>query len=231
MKKSHQFLIVCMALIVAIGCRSVSKYTIDSNPVTKTDSGLLGIWKAMEDTSVADFILVQSPYDVHHPIIGWDSVNKRPAIIGEGNIADKRLAATLDVERTKRERHEEIMKEQGLYYYITYFNHHGINPLYQQWTAFPSVVGNSKFLNVYYQDEHILGGHFFVRLIHINKSYDSITTAIIADTTLDMLNNAKELRNRVTKNIKSPSFYSDTLHFYKANGYHLTLKGAVLKAN
>ncbi len=132
------------------------------------------------------------------------------------------------------------MEKKDHYYYITYMNRHGTNPQYQQWSVFPSRVNNETFLNVPYRyvpekNGHVNGqikhGYFFVRLIKINAAYDTITTAIVADTTMSSLTGSEEVRSRISKNGNNPGFYSDTLHFYKVSGYHLSLTESGAKAN
>ena len=70
-----------------------------------------------------------------------------------------------------------------------------------------------------------------MRLININAARDSITTAVVADTTLKSLGSEKQIRRRIAENIDNPVFYSDMVHFYKVNDYHLTLNEAVERAN
>ena len=207
MKNCLQYMLVLL-IGSAFGCKSVSKYTIDSKPLIKIDTGLLGIWKAKEDTDVSNYILVQNNYDVKH------------------NLEEYKFGT------------------YGIYdncYYITYFNTHGKNPRYLQFNSFLSEVRKNKFLNVSYEyvpyrNDHFfrneeVKGYFFVRLINVNASYDAMTIAIIADTTLKYLKNSKEVRTRITNNINKSTFYSDTLHFHKVSSYHLSLRESVNKAN
>jgi hypothetical protein len=227
-----------------LSCKSVSKYTIDEKPLIKTDSAFYGVWKAVEDTDKANYILIQSPYDIYHHVDWWyhmDSVKKR-TYFDEKFLADPdrvRMAFAKDVTMLN-DAYEEFKEKKDHYYYITYFNRHGKNPLYQQWHSFLSKVNNATFLNVPYRYVPIMNGHangpskvgfFFVRLIKISPAFDSITTAVVSDTTLWQLTSSKEVRDRLTKNMNKPTFYSDTLHFYKVSGYHLSLEESKQKAN
>ena len=136
-----------------------------------------------------------------------------------------------DVAHKYKEMHSDSsdeVKNKDFDYYITYFDRNGRNPHYQQWTVFLSKINSAIFLNSNYRYEETYG-YFFIRLIKI--VHDTITTSIVADTTLKYLTSSKEVRNRIAKNINNPGFYSDTLHFYKVNNYHLSLNEAVLKAN
>jgi len=121
------------------------------------------------------------------------------------------------------------VKHKDYYYYITYFNRHGKNPLYQQWTAFLSDINNEKFVNVVYMHEHV-SGYLLVKL-NINSTNDTITTALVADTALKYFHSSEYVRDQIIKHADDPAFYSDTLHFYKLNGYHGGLRGAVERSN
>ena len=245
MIKYFQYSITILFVALITGCNSISKYTIDDKPLIKTDSAFYGIWKAAEDTDKTNYMLVQSPYDIFHEVDWWyhlDSITKR-------SYFDEKFLA--DPERVKMafynnlaelyESYDRFIKEKDHYYYITRMDAHGKNPHYQQWSVFLSKVNNATFLNIPYRyvpskDGHFISGQtkqgfFFLRLIKINAAYDTITTAIISDTTLVHLTSSKEVRNRVEKNVNNPAFYSDTLHFYKVSGYHLFLRESVSKAN
>ena len=211
MVKNFYCCIVIMFIFWMVGCKSYSKYTIDSKPSIKIDTGLLGIWKAVEDTDKANFILIQNLDDAEYKIEEkWRKKNKS--------------YETRDYD-----------------YYLTYMHQHGSHPHYRQFTAFLSTVNKSKFLNVaYYYTPYVKGhpinnqseeGYFFVRLVHLSRKYDTLVTAIVADTTLKYLKSSAEVRERITKNVNNPAFYSDTLHFYKVSRYHARLGESILKAN
>lgn len=245
MIKYFQYSIAILFITLIISCKSISKYTIDDKPLVKTDSSLYGIWKAVEDTDKANYILVQSPYDLFHYVDWWyhlDSIKKR-SYFDEKFLADPervRMAFHKD-ETMYSEAYNDFIGNKDYYYHITRMGMHGKTPHYKQWSVFVSKVNNTIFLNIPYRyvpskDGHYLSGQtkqgfFFVRLVKITAAYDTITTAIISDTTLMHLTNSKEVRNRVAKNINNPAFYSDTLHFYKVSGYHLSLEESVSKAN
>ena len=112
-------------------------------------------------------------------------------------------------------------------YYITYFNRHGRNPLFLEWTAFLSEIDNTSFLDIKFMDV----GFTIIRLIKINSACDTITTALIADTTLKDLKSSKLLCHRIASHLNNPSFYCDTMHFYKVNNVHYSIEEARDKAN
>jgi len=207
MDKYRYYIFVILFATFVYACKSVSKYAIDEKPGIKIDTNILGIWKAVEDTDRANFVLVQNNYDATHL------------------------------------QEEYKYGSYAIYnndYFITYMNMHGQNSLYHQFTSFLSKVKGTEFLNVTYSyspyaDHKFTGmtyeGFFFVRLIHINASFDTITTAIVADTTIKNLKSNGEVRRRIAKNLNTASFYSDTLHFYKVSGYHLSSNESKLRAN
>jgi len=58
-------------------------------------------------------------------------------------------------------------------------------------------------------------GFVFLRILDINDACDEITIAVVGDTTLWQLSSQAEVRGRIASNMNNPSFYSDTLNFYK----------------
>ena len=198
----HAFIAV---LIYALcSCKNFSPYAIDEHPLVKIDTNLLGIWKAVEDTNKKDFILVQNFTDVARNLN--ESFKKEAAYIAN-------------------------QKKEKFTYFITRFDNDGTNPHFQQFHCFISLIKGQKFLNIEYEIGSADSGFLFERIIKINKSFDTITTAIIADTTMRELHNSVEVRKRIEQNINKPSFYSDTLHFYRVNNYHADIRKVVEKAN
>jgi hypothetical protein len=243
-------LLSCVFLLQSlVSCKSYSRYAIDNKATVKKDSSLLGIWKIEEDSDKANFILVQSCYDLLSQSKKWldmSPAEKRVAILkADSNINRGFLESTILPSHEDTVMYEEecakCLKQQDYYYYLTYFNGHGKGPEYEQWEAFPSTINNMKFINVSYRYEPYINdtlvtgqeeeGYFFVRIININPTYDTITTAIVADTTLKYLPNATEVRKLIERKGKMASFYSDTVHLYKVSGYHLSMGKSVEIAN
>ena len=139
------------------------------------------------------------------------------------------------------ESYDKFLLCNNLKYFVTLFTAHGKNPHYQQWDAFLSEVNNERFLNIdytyapyidgKYDRANETNGYFFVRLMKINTNYDSLTISVIADTTLKTLTSSKEVQKIIRKNLINPTFYKDTLHCYKVNGYHLDISESIKKAN
>ncbi len=207
--KSHSQHICALfgfCILINIGCKSYSKYPIDATPKIKIDTGILGLWKAVEDTDKANYFCIESDYNTEVPNI--------PSFKFEHD-------------------------NKSCLYYITYMDMHGSNPLYQQFYAFISIINRQNFLNIaYHHTPYVDGrfvsekdekGYFFTRLIKVTK--DSIITAVVADTTLKQLTNSKDVRKRLEKNSSRPSFYSDTMHFYRVSSYRGGLKGSEVYAN
>jgi hypothetical protein len=170
------------------GCTGFSKYSIDTQPLIKFDARLLGKWKAVEDTDKANYISIRLAI---------------PSIITN----------------------KETAKHKDQVGYITYWNRHGKNQSYADWGSFLSKIGNSTFLNIDGTNTSadsifIVGvrqkeGHYFAKIVHTSKNYDSVTIALVGDPTLRDLKSSKEVRERVTKNVNNPQFYSHTFHFYR----------------
>ncbi len=250
----NRCLLMLFVFANVVGCKSYSKFSIDEHPTIKIDSGLLGIWKPMEDTdkSRASFILIQSPYDIFRVAKWWrglDSAGMRSYLSGRNlrdTIATKMF---LDAEITDKEAefqgsYSKFTTENNSVYYISYFDRHGKSMEdFNQWSAFYSKVKDALFLNIPYRyiPKDSIGqflpssfqkeGFFFVKIININPTYDTITTAIVADTTLKYFHSSEFVRRAVEQHADDPTFYSDTLHFYKVSGYHVSATEAEKIAN
>jgi hypothetical protein len=124
-------------------------------------------------------------------------------------------------------------------YFITYMDHKGINPHYQQFSAWLSKIGQARFLTILYWHQKVDSageyyrdwGYFFVRLIDFNAERKKLTTAIIADTTLPRIGSMDELRRLVQVNIEESTFYSDTMHLTKISDFHSGLSESQVYAN
>lgn len=229
-----------MVCLLLVGCRNYSRYALDDKPTVKLDSSLCGIWKCAEDTDKSNFILVQT----------YDDLESEPPNSTESsadfmrrNGADIKDQDTSAYNKAIRERVEEIeqkMAETRKYsYYFTYFNAHGKNPCYQAFTAFESFIQGIRFLNISYYNQPLspegvpIGenetGYLLLRLLRVSNK--SIVTAMILDTTLKNAGSAAEVRKKVTKNLNNIHYYSDTMHFYKVNDYHIRLYDAPKHAN
>ncbi len=197
--------IVIAGIIVFSGCKNVARYTIDEKPVVKIDKNLLGIWKAAEDTDKNSIIFVQTSEDM---INRFKSRYTNP---DHDTMFQSIYDETINAHK----------KNKDYVYYITYLRYGGL--YYQEWSTFLSKINNETFLNIGRLNGP-LHGFAFVRII--STTYDKITVATVADTTLGNLNSTKEVRNRLEKNLYNPAFYKDTLHFYRVSYYHASLSEA-----
>ncbi len=220
MNRRFSYIIHVLIIVLFWGCKSYSKFAIDKNATIKIDTNLLGIWKISEDTDKANYLLVQSPYDVYLSAYSSDSPHYDPQYY---------------------ERYDRFLLCNNSKYFITRFTAHGKNPQYQQWDAFLSKVKAEKFININYaytpytngryETERETHGYFFVRLMKVNTTYDSMAITIATDTTLRSTTSSKEVRKMIQRNLDNPAFYKDTLHCYKVSGYHLSLVESMKKAN
>ncbi len=121
-------------------------------------------------------------------------------------------------EDTSRTNYFIVKKKDDFKYAITYMNEGGTHIQYEDFTAFISKVGSSRFLNVqyYYKD---VQGYFFLKLVDINEAGDEIVTATVADSTMLEITVPAEVRARITRNVNNPAFFADTAHFYKIKGF------------
>ena len=96
------------------GCKSVSKFAIEQEPKIEIDTNFLGIWKAVEDTDKANFILVQSKIDLYKTFI--DVYNNMDSIYKDSS--------------TYAECIDDLEKRNANLFYFSYMNRHGLNALY-----------------------------------------------------------------------------------------------------
>ena len=197
-----KFIVIALLISVSFcACKSYSRYSIDQQPQISIDTRMLGTWKAIEDTDAKNCVVVQCYRDLFHK----SGPSFADSVKNAGN------------------------------YYITYLNRHGRNPLYQQFEAFLSKVQNAYFLNFHYDnatwEDTTEYGFVLVKFIRINPTYDTVITALVADTSLKKITCSASLRKRISAHLNNPAFYSDTLHFYKVNNVHRSLEEARDNAN
>ena len=184
-------MIICLATLT--GWQKSSNYPIDDKPAIKTDTTLLGIWKAVEDTDKSNYVIVRNYYDTHfiqddkeHQLDKWD------------------LNTT------------EYHKKKDYFYYVSYINKHGHNVRYGNFDAYFSSIAGKKFWNFYSYGNNCL----IIIFIDRNNAGDSITIAAVSNKALSKAGSAADVRQMIANNINNPDWYADTLHLYKVSGYH-----------
>ena len=80
-------------------------------------------------------------------------------------------------------------------------------------TAYLSEINKALFLNINVKDDS--GGYVFLRILDVDVSAGIVKVTSIADTTMIQLASAKQVRERIAKNINNPAFYKDTTYLYK----------------
>lgn len=212
------------------GCQSYSKHSIDEQPIVKFDNNLLGIWKAVEDTNRYDYIIIQNRRDVYEDLVQMVSGFLNDSDASKSWSRDRvRESIADDYKRYCDDKY----KEQK--FYISRMDHGGRNPHYERWEAFVSKIGTSTFLNVpyhYHPDEgEDQSGYFFLRILRISEGGNLIAVAAVKDPALRYMESSREVRKRISEKMLLPSYYSDTLHFYKVSDYHASVEGSVAVAN
>ena len=101
-------------------------------------------------------------------------------------------------------------------YVFTYMNREGSNRTYENMGAFFSNIGDTRFINVrYFNWETNTGGYFFLKVVHADSRGWDMDLALVADTTLKNITSAKEVRERIEKNVNNPSYFKKPVHFRK----------------
>ncbi len=200
------FAAAVILMTLEIKCKSFSKYRIDEKPEIKIDSSLFGIWKAVEDTDKANYILVQSHSDI---------------VAGTGS-TDSSFYNTYFYYFTYMSRHGTNRRYEKFNAFLSKVEN--VNFLNIVYSYTPHVGGEFKI-------EQTEEGYLFVRLIYLNHTKDSLITTIVADTTLKYLAGTDMVRKQIRDKLNAPAFYADTMHFYKVSNYHSSLNGSKIEAN
>jgi hypothetical protein len=224
-----KYFLYCLPFIAAIGmasCESYSKYTIDEKPTIKIDDNMLGIWKVLEDTNHFDYFIVQDASDKINEYNKWVAKNTK----------EHPTSGTEYLEVYK-----SYKKKQDYWYYITRMDKNGLNNTYENFGAFISNIRGATFLSIPYRyfppfydpssEAPEVSGYFFVRILNMNEYHNTMTIAVVGDKTMKDLNSSAEVRKRISQNLNSPSFYSDTLHLFKVSKYHENTKDSRNIAN
>lgn len=223
---------VCLGLLVTIlatGCDSYSKHTIDEKPQVKADARLLGIWKAVGDTNRFDYFLIQNGEDTHREFVAWMGKHK-------GEEQDRNEAVKMIVDRYKS---GDAKNPYTLY--LTRMDQNGTNRHYENFTTTISKIGNATFLNIPYryapaddgemETENEEKGYFFVRILSFNENASLLKVAVVHDPSLKYLSSSAQVRKQIAANMNKPSYYSQTITLYKVSGYHESKKGSITVAN
>lgn len=119
-------------------------------------------------------------------------------------------------EDTDRNNYFIVEKQDDYTYSVTYMNKGGDNRGLEHARAFFSEIGGQKFLNVTNWNNHNVPGYIFLKIKEISAPRSSdITACLIVDTTLYRVPGNAELQSLVEKNLDSPAFYGQDLHFRK----------------
>jgi hypothetical protein len=229
-------------------CTGYSKYPISEKGTIKVDEHMFGIWKAVEDTNKSDFILIQSADDAHYYLSEilrdfgsmkryeeyLDSFTR--AVTGDDRSYPTDTGATINY-LTEEEKKNEKIKDFN--YWVTWFDHNGKNPHYQQWDMHEDRIGKARFFSSEYRHmERDAEGHFispgesgFLTYRLLKTTEDSLVVCVVSDPGMKDLPSSAAVRKKIEKNINNKAFYSDTVHFYKVKAGHFGLNKSMELAN
>jgi len=162
-------------------------------------------WKAghyNEDNDLREISKVYAKY----------ALDEHPAIA-----ADTDLIAIWKMDQDTDPHNYFVFERYDYYNYVfTYMNREGSNRTYENMGAFFSNIGGTRFLNVRYRNwETNTAGYFFLKVVNADKRGWDMDLALVADTTLKDITNAKEVRERIEKNISNPTYFKKPVHFQK----------------
>ena len=150
--------------------------------------------------------------------IGCKSVARYPIDDpSTANLDDRILGRWKFEEDTNKNNFYEVIRRQPYAmdrYHVKLWDRGGTNPTYEANMHF-SKIGDARFINVpYFEKGFTHMGFFFLKILEVNADFTKMTTATVHDTTLWELNQAG-VKQRITRNVNNPSYYYDTVHFYK----------------
>jgi hypothetical protein len=151
------------------------------------------------------------------------SVSKYPIDeVSLNNLDDRIIGKWKFEEDTNKNNFYEVIPRKEPYktdrYHVKFWDRGGKNPTYEANIHF-SKIGNVTFINVpYWEGNFTHKGYFFLRILETNADFTRMTTTTVYDTTLWELTSQAAVRERITRNLNNPSYYYDTVHFYKEGG-------------
>lgn len=234
--------IFTMVLLIVIPAknRNLSQYPIDdpTSASVTINNALLGTWKVKDDKNKSNFILVQCFDDVFQSRIKqYGSFNKYIDVLISELREGHNSTWNPDTDETVVH-YRNALKNKDTYYYITYFNHDGKNPVYQQWNIFFSNIGNHTFANIHCTANMLdspgqfsNGKYGYLLTEVINGGRDKVTLKLVNNDILRGASDTKGVRDRLTRNINNKKTFDKSIHLYKLNDYHQSFNGAIKRAN
>jgi len=112
-------------------------------------------------------------------------------------------------------KHEEftLLKQSDNEYLIMYKNKR--HNEFDKYPAFLSNVDGATFLNIFSNDDKEAPGYYFLKIIDINTRKNEVTIANVVDSTIKTIAEPAGIRERISKHLTDPAFYSDTTIFFR----------------
>lgn len=245
-------------IFICIGCRNTFQKIIQPDAyILETDSNNLGTWRVAEDADKHNFVIIQSKHDLftnldkhkynHHYTADELSAFKKNG--SDTQYINGLLSLLNDTDLRKRNYESEFKQFNELkdnYNFMSDFIHN-------VFCFYESRINNNIIINInggFFNgssitvkseniDSPIYGDRSkdkYLALTHLRILYESPTNdtfiaAVVTDSALRTVKDSVAFCKKIKDNFDNPSFYSDTLHFYRVNSYHSNLDSAYIKAD
>lgn len=232
-----------VTIILLASCKGYSRFPISEKGTVKVEENMFGIWKAVGDTNKMNYILVQSDDDAHYylseirrdygSVQRWNEHIDSMSWTRTNTYVPREIDTVRDI-KWMQEMEEKNRKIKDLTYWVTWFDHGGKNPHYQQWSMRMDNVAGSTFITSDYS--RLIGnthkretGYVIYKVL--KASSDSLVVCAISDPAMKDLASSAAVKERIEKNINNTAFYDDAVHLYKVKGGHFGLNRSMEEAN
>jgi hypothetical protein len=134
------------------------------------------------------------------------------------NTDDRIIGKWKAIEDTNKNNYFEVLAAHPNFknqYHVTIWDRGGTNATYEA-NCYFSKVGVTRFLNIpYWEGDFENRGYIFLKIIDVDDKFERLTTSTVKDFSLRSLKSKEEVKAHISKNLKKPDFYSDTLHFVR----------------
>ena len=120
---------------------------------------------------------------------------------------DSRLIGKWKVKSSRKVR-IDISRENDFQYHVNVIE--SGKKTDEHYTAFLSVIQDNMFINIGNTKEDSSRAYLFLRILSVDANAGKIQVATVSDSTMQYLQNATQVRDRITQNLNNRSFYSDT---------------------
>ena len=210
-------LLLVPAYIFLTGCADEALAPLDEKPIVKADKNFLGIWKEASKPGQKDYLLVQEWNDSQRE---FDSLLKKDSLNND-------VIGMQEIRKIVANEKKKVGQVADNYFVMTNMEN-GNDENSKQFMVYPSMIGQSMFLNVIdgnpAADPAIPSKdtikYLLVKILRASSKHDTLVTAFFNSDSLKTIMGSSYVRAFVTRNLNNRKCYMDTMTLYKASSYH-----------